>query len=357
MPPSTQKLDIQSILPLEFRLSSSRHLASLWSNYGSIYRLDLEPTAEGKNVKSLILKHIRPPPSSGGDESHLRKLISYRVERNFYAKLSPELSENSPVAKSYQSNPEFGRADEVLLLEDLKINYPNSASYSLGEKHTYTVLRWLANFHATFWGHPSLSTASKLIPPPLKVQNADSVTGVWAHGGYWYLDTRLSEFASIQDDDPDSEYSYILKYANYVAEKLSDPSSPGRTFLHGDAKGANIVFNKDGSKCAFYDFQYFGAGLGVQDLAYFLGTAVDGRLLGKSEERLLKYYFEELKEALRRLGKGDCGEYTWEIFWEQWEWALVDWMRFMASWGCWGNSSWIERRVKKIVERWEEEGM
>ena len=50
-----------------------------------------------------------------------------------------------------------------------------------------------------------------------------------------------------------------------------------------------------------YDFQYVGGGLGSQDLVYFIGTSVDGSVLRKpgGDVELLRYYYEDLKEALR----------------------------------------------------------
>jgi hypothetical protein len=32
-----------------------------------------------------------------------------------------------------------------------------------------------------------------------------------------------------------------------------------------------------------------------------------------------------------------------------WETALVDWCRFQASWGFWGNTEWLEARVRSIL--------
>jgi hypothetical protein len=42
-------------------------------------------------------------------------------------------------------------------------------------------------------------------------------------------------------------------------------------------------------------------------------------------------------------------EYEWEIFVGHWEVALVDWLRFGASWGFWGNVSWLQARVRWIL--------
>lgn len=233
------------------------------------------------------------------------------------------------------------------------MSYPFSASYSA--PHAQVVLKWLANFHATYWG----IEPAAVVAPPLEVANPNEAEGVWAQGGYWYLDTRREEMESLRSEADD--YPYLLPFCEYAAGKLrSRPGGVGVTLMHGDCKAANIVFDSRGAgggkvRCALYDFQYVGLGLGVQDLAYFFGTSVDQRQL-QGEEELLRVYYDELMAALGRRGVEET-RYTWEVMIEQWEWALVDWMRFLAGWGCWGNSSWVERRVKGICKRWEEEGV
>lgn len=244
--------------------------------------------------------------------------------------------------------------DEALLLEDLSVTYPYSGPYSA--MHARAVLKWLANFHATYW---RIKPAA-VVAPPLKVENPNEAEGVWEQGGYWYLDTRSEEMESLMSGA--DHYPYLIPFVEYVAEKLRGrEGAVGVTLIHGDCKAANIVFNSKsiaGSeevKCALYDFQYVGLGFGVQDLAYFIGTSVDRRQL-QNEEELLRFYYDELMAALGRKGVEE-NEYTWEVMMEQWEWALVDWMRFMAGWGCWGNSRWVEIKVEKICGRWDKEGL
>ena len=48
----------------------------------------------------------------------------------------------------------------------------------MAEAQAKAAAEWLAGFHAHFWEKPTPE-------------------GVWDQGGYWYLDTRPHEFASI----------------------------------------------------------------------------------------------------------------------------------------------------------------
>lgn len=146
------------------------------------------------------------------------------------------------------------------------------------------------------------------------------------------------------------------------------------TLLHGDVKGANIFFARRPErsetgprKCALYDFQYVGIGLVTRDLVYFLGTTTQMGLVKRLEDEksLLKGYHSELvgaiegrKESTPQVAEflQDHGGYTFDKFWGHWELAIVDWYRFMAGWGFWGNDSWVERRAREITTRWTKRG-
>ena len=42
-------------------------------------------------------------------------------------------------------------------------------------------------------------------------------------------------------------------------------------------------------------------------------------------------------------------EYDFAALWRHWELSILDWYRFMAGWGFWGNDRWVEKRAKEIV--------
>jgi hypothetical protein len=63
----------------------------------------------------------------------------------------------------------------------------------------------------------------------------------------------------------------------------------------------------------------------------------------EGERQLLQRYWKRLREVSKQ-------EYNWHIFVRHWETALVDWLRFQASWGFWGNTEWLEARVRSILK-------
>ena len=115
-------------------------------------------------------------------------------------------------------------------------------------------------------------------------------------------------------------------------------------------------------RCAAYDFQYVGKGYGVKDVAYLFASSLSAAALVE-EEQLLAYYHHQLTNNLREeaqagnLGAGAAEEYTAVIMKRHFELAVLDYVRFMAGWGFWGNSGWAERRAREALPavraRWE----
>lgn len=139
------------------------------------------------------------------------------------------------------------------------------------------------------------------------------------------------------------------------------------TLVHGDVKGANIVFNRDpyahrrgkqkvqpasqeDIQCALYDFQYVGLGLGTLDLVYFLATTTESNLLSAETELLLLYHSHFLAGLPSQSDLSNV--YPFDTFINHWELAVVDWYRFMAGWGFWGNDDWITKRAEEILSKW-----
>jgi hypothetical protein len=181
--PWPSRLHPSAVLPpvLRSELKSHSHLATLWSSFGTICRLG--PRSE---PRTLILKFIDPPVDTRS-EGHLRKTISYRVERYFYEHLSTRVPRHVKVAKYYPVETVFGEAS--LVLEDLSHEHPLPVARrtDLDEEQAKVVLWWLAGFHASFWEKVD-DIPDK--PAPLQARDPLVTPGVWRHGGYWYLATR-----------------------------------------------------------------------------------------------------------------------------------------------------------------------
>ncbi|PWN41698.1 hypothetical protein IE81DRAFT_291563 [Ceraceosorus guamensis] len=316
-------------------------LKTLWAGYGTIYSVTL------KRGPSLILKHIDPPDILGEDhdESDARKLLSYAVEEHFYSRLSNRLPAQCPVPK-YIASCKDGERGLALLMQNVKQDYPilAEARGELTEEQTMQAIHWLARFHQHFEHHQDAEPC----PTPAAASQWCG-GGVWKRGGYSYLSTRLEELAAIPAS---SEWAVFRDtgLAEALDNFLSAPDQVGRTLLHGDVKAANLAFKhpKDAAQdpsggVLAYDFQYTGFSLGVTDLAKFLQSSVPSGLLSPgNEERVLRKYHEL---------RGGEAWLPWPLFWEQWEVAILDWARFMAGWGWWGNERWLKQRARELLRR------
>lgn len=356
---------LEPILPPGWQISKAYHLSELWAGYGHIFRINVKHDSGSKHSDStFIVKAIRPPCSASKtgkyDEAHARKMLSYKVEANFYRDFGNTLASQSSkchVPRLFaSSSAEGGEEGQTLILEDLAIRYPILAEKrgTLSDGQITKALEWLATFHARSWNIESTSPfpTSQFCPPPSTAVKQWKGKGLWQQGGYHYLATRMSELHSI-DPNLDS-WGQLGLHSNSVLPTAIDwclNNPPDRTrlsLIHGDVKAANMAFSRDTEKMAMYDFQYVGKGLGVQDLAKFLTTSIPSRHLNSSngEQDLLRTYHAHL---LKNLPKG--ATYEWQDLMSDWELALVSWVRFLAGWsgGFWGNVDWLTQRVEGLL--------
>ncbi|KAF7800298.1 hypothetical protein EIP86_011546 [Pleurotus ostreatoroseus] len=291
-------------------------------------------------------------------------MLSYDIERWFYLHLASSLPPHVKIARAYPSDNDMAHN---LLLEDLSVEFPYSASGSMDQDATICVLNWLAGFHGTYFqAHRHPEGVVPIVPAPRAWREGSTTCGVWQRGTYFYLETRREE---LEETDRE-EYAWLFPWIEKVNDAIEREIQRYGTIVHGDVKSANIVFNRrpsrtgkkayqavtDGSiplRCALYDFQYVGLGLPALDLVYFLGMSVSPSLLSPSSEKeLLQVYHASLQRCLTDQGTSH-ESYAFNIFWHHWELAIVDWYRFMTGWGFWGNDNWVRRRAREIMRSWE----
>ncbi|KAJ3036104.1 hypothetical protein HDV00_003080 [Rhizophlyctis rosea] len=348
---------------------STSQIATLWAGYGSVVRVQTSSTSQ-------ILKRITlQPPEDGEDLSHQRKHISYLVETCFYEhpllvkSIGNAVIDVPQVDKVLKKENGKGDIEISILMSDLSPNFPISTS-STTLAQTLSSLRWLAAFHAHFWNLSSRTTnGSSPAPSPL----ATSPPGVWSYGGYWNLPTRLAELSQLPSS---SKYQRI---SQRTFDLLHGPQSQKfHTLLHGDPKVENIMFGMDPTTparssissiledgpiedsllptCAFHDFQYTGYGPGAIDVAHFLATSAHRTLLNPwTVQNLLRFYHDKSLEYLAP-DASNREDWAFDVFRKQFDWAMVDWVRFMMGWGRWGNHTWAVQWADRVVDEMLQNG-
>lgn len=290
-------------------------IQELWSGYGKIIRVSLK----NASFPTAIIKHVQIPTSENhprGWNSNIgqeRKIKSYQVETNWYLNCGQK-----SIARLPQCYAAEKKNDEVILvLEDLDQAGFDLRKDSVQWEDITTVLKWLAEFHASYLH--------------------ESPDGLWEEGSYWHLNTRPQELEALDDLD-------LKNAAHTIAEKLR--SSRFQTLIHGDAKLANFCFSKDG-RVAGVDFQYVGGGCGMKDVAYFIGSCLNESDCERLETLILDTYFEYLHQALGQTNQ-DLEEQWRPLYHVAW----ADFHRFLKGWspGHWKLNSYSERVTREVIK-------
>ena len=316
-------------------------IQALWSGYGRIQKVTvgLEATDEQlRTEQACVLKFVdtladRPnhPRQWDGSASHLRKVRSYEVERNFYAQFSARCNNRCRV-------PNFIAADEhspsdaspeggwLLILEDMDDSGFPERAQDLTETQITACLQWLAEFHGLFMG----------------IVEADAAA-LWPIGTYWHLATRQEELAAM-------ESGRLKDAAKAIDDRLN--RSHFQTLVHGDAKVANFCFPRSDGPVATVDFQYVGRGCGMKDVAYFLSSCLNDDQCSRQQQRWLAVYFERLRQTVGRHHSSiDAAEL--ENQWRDlYRFAWADFYRFLAGWspGHWKMHAYSDRLTSIVLD-------
>ncbi|MGS2719834.1 oxidoreductase family protein [Paraglaciecola aestuariivivens] len=320
------QLQILSLLKQHFSdpcITKQEVVQSLWSGYGEIARY-FSPRLD----QSIIVKHIDPvrqpkhPKGWNTQTSHLRKLHSYQVEGAFYKFYADQCDLDCKVPNlltSFNQNQQ-----QVLVLTDLDslgFSVRKSTASNDDIKHG---IKWLANFHARFFQHQAQD--------------------LWPIGCYWHLATRQDELAAMQDGP-------LKQHAQQIDQALNQAKF--QTLVHGDAKLANFCFPDDrqSDRLAAVDFQYVGKGVGVKDLAYFLGSCLAEADLFALEQPLVDCYFSYLKQGLEHYQQ----DLDWSALESEWrrlyDFAWADFYRFLLGWSPehFKINAYMQERAERVI--------
>ena len=317
-------------------------IQSLWSGYGEIARFQVDngcsDTVVIKHVKLLDQTQMAKPSHPRGwntDLSHNRKIKSYEVESHWYETFSGQCDDACRVPRCYGVSAvenEF-----LIVLEDLDRSGFSVRKTKAAITDMQLCLNWLAHFHATFL------TSSVTNNAALKNTLTKHEKGLWSVGCYWHLDTRPDELAALQD-----------KPLKYYAQKIDEllKACPYQTLVHGDAKLANFCFADNGKQVAAVDFQYVGVGIGMKDVAYFIGSCLDGRECEQYAESLLDDYFQYLHKAMKQ-NKCSIDSTSVEAAWRPlFSVAWADFHRFLKGWSTehWKIHGFSERITQQALQ-------
>jgi len=291
-------------------------LCRLWAGMGSVYKISVG------NVAEFVVKHVTPPMPAEQSFGDRRKSKSYQVEANFYQHVATEMTNKSPSCLLMPTpyKVEYGpKPDEMTIC----MAYLQGSCINIGSKKDLLgTLKWLAHFHAVYWGASAIDELVERV-------------GLQEIGSYWHLDTRPDEHAGMIKRGLQGRLKRAAKALDSCLKR-----DPMQCLIHGDPKEANVMKLNNGN-IAMYDFQYCGKGTPTRDVAYFLCSSCDENWEGE----LVEFYFQHLTERLVLQGVTPP---TFEHFEQSLLLAFCDFYRFLCGWGQWGYD--LQDRVSSLLK-------
>ncbi|CAB9503654.1 Protein of unknown function (DUF1679) [Seminavis robusta] len=313
------------------------------------------------------------------------KRESYAVERRFYDSAAPQIRQHGQLAI-----PRLLGADNddrhkgawpavCFIMNDVRQSGYASHPDFLSPPQAMAALKWLAAFHALFWGQAA------------DTNDQEWRRDVWDRGGFWTPKQRKQDNNKQQQKSTSSvrvtglaqQWNKTVKWlegkhpdaissstkslgarlehvAGPIADFLMQQSQRncGSTLLHGDYKAANMFFRDNAEEeedqlgmedVAVLDFQFAGMGVCAEDVAYLLFPDARGDYFDMEKE-LLECYHEELISQLMIQQKGGPSSLSLESFQAYYELARIDFLRYLLVEKGWIGSNEGDKRLVKALE-------
>jgi hypothetical protein len=207
----------------------------------------------------------------------------YEREIRFYDELSSSARVRAPralLAAKHPSEPYF-----VLVLEEVTGRRQVDQLDGVGFDDAVTVVRTLADLHASFWGRDFGDLAETFIPmnaPPMHAIIPASFEGDWA--------TARERAAGVM---PAEVLALCDRQAAVASQVLEDMMGPN-TLAHADCRSDNLLFDDEG--IIVLDFQLAAICSGLCDVSYFIAQSVRDEVAAERADELVDVYLARLAE-------------------------------------------------------------
>jgi hypothetical protein len=223
----------------------------------------------------------------------------YEKEHGFYREVAHRVTISVPMAYFNHAAPTVG--EYLLLMQDMAPLRPGNQLAGCSVAEAETVLREIAAFHATWWGHPELASFADWLPSE----------------GSQYMD--ISEKA-YNDALPKLRGNFgfflsehVIECAERLADVFHESTSAGafrepHTFIHGDFRLDNMMFGL-GGEVTLLDWQLPFKANALWDVTYFMAGNFEPVWRREHQDHLLHVYHDAL------LANG-VRDYPFERCWE-----------------------------------------
>ncbi len=252
--------------------------------FGEIGRAALTYDRAGAGPASVVVKL---PCTEPQNLAVAQALGIYEREIRFFEDVAPKTRLRIPACHKAELGDD-GRF--VLVLEDLGTEFiMGDQVVGATAQQAEGVIDALAGLHATWWESPELEALSWLPVPDAPAYMA-AVPDIYRAG----LPVLHADWA---DRVPSASIDLADRLEPRFEELMVMTGGSPQTFAHADTRLDNLFFAREGNGVAFIDFQLSLRGLGVTDLAYFIGTSVQTEVASNTWEQLLRRWHDQITAA------------------------------------------------------------
>ena len=259
-----------------------RKLSDVTNALGNLYRCRLTMgDGQAADPASVIVKL----PSSDAMAFRFSRWLSlHRREYVFYRDIAPHGYVRAPSLFYGDFDADTNRF--VLVIEDLGHMRGISQSVGVDAARTHHAIQQLAGLQGRFWDtadDPALSACGDFLNTRERriMQTVYLVT----------LPAALDRFADLFTGET---RRLALRFGLRIAAHFAALSVGPKTVVHGDFRADNLLFDEGGQEdgLALIDWQGFGIGCGMYDVAFFLGTSVTSDVRRRIERDVLGEYHD-----------------------------------------------------------------
>ena len=256
-------------------------LADVVSALGNLYRCRIfYEDGQAADPASVIVKL----PSSDAMAFRFSRWLSlHRREYVFYRDIAPHGYVRTP--KLFYGDFDQDSNRFVLVLEDLGHLRGIPQSVGLEAPRARHAIRQLAGLQGRFWeaaDNPALSACGDF----LTTRQSRIMQTV-------YLLTLPATLDRFGDLFTDRTRRLALEFGLRIAAHFAALSAGPRTVVHGDFRVDNMLFDEgEQDAAALIDWQGFGIGCGMYDVAFFMATSVTGDLRRRIERDVVDEYHD-----------------------------------------------------------------
>lgn len=273
----------------------------------------------GENVRITLQWHGSPGDANAAPTSVVAKFASsdatsratgvalgnYRREVAFYRHVAPR--SEIRLAQCWAAEFDESTDNFVLLLEDLTPGVVGDQLQGCSLEHAEVVVDSAATWHRSWWEHSLLDEFGTWMSGPPDPTSVAQLEMLWGMAWPAFLERHPDKFT-------DDQRALATEFGSVVASWANRERGP-RTIIHGDYRVDNMLFGGDHHRWVVpVDWQTPAIGPGIRDVAYFLGASLLADDRRRSEERLVRRWWDQIPQHA----------YDWDTCWTEYQRAALD---------------------------------